>query len=203
MNLQNMATNTKRSMIITGGIFLLAAGIYFFAVEPTEKQLSETNQRLIDRQSEYDRMMMKLNGKQKINARLEECKTEMKVYSDALIRPLLQSNAMRAKSLLDTVVGGVGMTDAEYEELPQLALPVPKKKLPDQLFARCPIRVTASGSYQKAVSFILQVEKMFPLVTLQSFSIGVGQKPESQRLEFIFEWPVKGKTTKTQVINIK
>ena len=79
--------------------------------------------------------------------------------------------------------------------MPVRALPVPKK-LPSQLYARCPISVSFNGSYQAAVSFLLRVEKEFPFVILQGLSIsGADSSPDKQRITMVLEWPAKGAVT--------
>ena len=55
----------------------------------------------------------------------------MAPYNEALLTPLLESWAMRAKSKLDVFAAEAGLLNVDYSELPVRALPVPKP-LPKQ-----------------------------------------------------------------------
>ena len=195
MNLQNMAPNAKRSLLITVGFGLLAACIYLAAVEPAISKRDATARTLDELRTRDELMNRNLAGEDKLKERLNRIEERFAVYREAMLVPLLESLAMRAKSLVDPLALGAGLGDTEYEELPAIALPVPKK-LPLQLHARQPIKITARGSYQSAISFLMRLEHEFPLVTLESMEISAQQDPSVQKIEMILEWPVKGKISK-------
>ena len=72
----------------------------------------------------------------------------------------------------------------------RLPLPTP---LSPQLYARKPIRIKCTGSYQKIISFILRVEKEMPLVALEAFSFKVQPRDaDNQAATIVFEWPIRG-----------
>ena len=195
MNLQNMAPNAKRSLLITVGFGLLAACIYIAAVEPAISKRDATARTLGELRTRNELMSRNLAGADKLKERLNDIEKRFAVYREAMLVPLLESLPMRAKSLVDPLALGAGLGDTEYEELPAIALPVPKR-LPLQLHARQPIKITAHGSYQSAISFLMRLEREFPLVTLEAVEITAQQDPSVQKIEMILEWPVKGKISK-------
>lgn len=195
MNLQNMAPNAKRSMLISFGFGLLAVCIYIAAVEPAITKRDATEKTLQELRAKHELMQKNLAGTEKLNARRAEIEERFAPYREAMLEPLLESLAMRAKSILDPLALGAGLGETDYEELDPIALPVPKR-LPLQLHARQPIKLTARGSYQAAISFLLRVEKEFPLVALEAIEITSQQDPSNQKIAMILEWPVKGKISK-------
>ena len=196
MNLGGMAPNSRRSALMTIGFALLSAGIYFLAVSPTKTRLAKSSKALSEHRARHATVMKNLAGSATVAKRIEEAENALKPYREAMLEPLLESLAMRAKSLMDAMAQGAGLFDIEYEALPQRALPVPSR-LPRQLHARQPIRILARGSYQAAASFLMRLERDMPLVALESLSItAVASSPEAQRVEMILEWPVKGALTR-------
>lgn len=195
MNIQNMAPNAKKSLVVSALFGLVAAGVYFGMVEPAIAERESTAKKLAELQDKSSLMARNLAGADKLKARLADVNEKLAPYREAMLKPLLESLAMRAKSFLDPIALGAELDNVEYEELSPLALPTPPR-LPVQLHARQPIKVTANGSYQAAISFLLRVEKQFPLVNLESLTISALNEPDAQRIEMIFEWPVKGKVTR-------
>lgn len=195
MNLQNMAPNAKRSMLISIGFGLLAVCIYIAAVEPAISQRDATARTLSELKSKHEIMSRNLAGAEKLSERMNNLENRLAPYREAMLVPLLESLPMRAKSIIDPFALGAGLVDTDYEELSAIALPVPKR-LPLQLHARQPIRLTARGSYQAAASLLMRLEKELPLVSLEAFEITAQQDPSAQKIEMILEWPVKGRITK-------
>lgn len=195
MNLQNMAPNAKRSMLIAFGFGLLAICIYIAAVEPAIAKREATAQTLSELRTRHDIMQRNLAGADRLKTRMADIEEKLRPYREAMLVPLLESLAMRAKSILDPIALGAGLGETDYEELPQIALPVPKR-MPLQLHARQPIKFSARGSYQSAISFLMRLEKDFPLITLEAIEITSQQDPNNQKIMMILEWPVKGKISK-------
>ena len=193
--LQSMAPNAKRAFLTTVVLGVVAAAIYFFAVEPAVASLSRERTRLEELKESQRRMTADLNSAGTVQKTLEELETEMKPFSAAELTPLLGSYAMRAKSLLDPLISGAGLTDVEFSEEPTRKLPTPLP-LPRQLHARAAVRITAKGSYQAIASFLLMLEKNLPLVSLQSLQIQSQQQPAKQSATMILEWPTKGALTR-------
>jgi len=190
MNLQNMAPNAKRSLLLTLCFGAIAAGIYFAAIEPTELRLAKTRATLRDRTAKHRAMSADLARGEQVRKSLDGLTARLGAYEGELIEPLLESTAMRAKALLDNLAVGCGLVGAEYEAQTPLALPV-VGMAPAQQFVRCPVSISCRGSYQSAVSFIRCVERRFPLVALSSLSIAAGRDPELQLVTLTFEWPMR------------
>ena len=193
--LQSMAPNAKRAFLTTIILGVLAAAIYFLAVEPAIASLSRERTRLEELKESQRRMTADLNSAGTVQKTLEELETEMKPFAAAELKPLLGSYAMRAKSLLDPLISGAGLTDVEFSEEPTRKLPAPLP-MPRQLHARAAVRITAKGSYQAIASFLLMLEKNLPLVSLQSLQIQSQQNPTKQTATMILEWPTKGALTR-------
>jgi len=193
--LQSMAPNAKRAFLTTIVLGVFAAAIYFFAVEPAVASLSRERTRMEELKESQRRMTADLNSAGTVQKTLEELETEMKPFAAAELTPLLGSYAMRAKSLLDPLISGAGLTDVEFSEEATRKLPTPLP-MPRQLHARAAVRITAKGSYQAIASFLLMIEKNLPLVSLQSLQILSQQNPAKQTVTMNLEWPTKGALTR-------
>ena len=193
--LHGMAPNSRRAFLSTIVLGVAAATIYLFAVEPATAALARERARLAELRDAQSRMMADLNGASTVKKTFEELEAQLKPFAEAELTPLLESYAMRAKSLLDPLATGAGLVDVEYTEEPVRRLPVPMP-MPKQLHARVPIRINANGSYQAIVSFLLMLEKDFPLVSLQSLQILSQQNPARQSASMVLEWPAKGGVTR-------
>lgn len=195
MNLQNMAPNAKRSLLITAIFGVIAVALYFGAIETTETTLVKTRRALTELTNSHRAMMVNLAQAESVAQLVNEKTERLNEYRQSMIKPLLESTAMRAKSLLDALAAGCGLLGMEYEAETPMALPIFGVASPTQ-YLRCPIRLTCRGSYQEAISFIQCVEKRFPLVALAAISITAGNDPDIQHLSFVFEWPMKQGETK-------
>jgi len=196
MTMQNMAPNAKRSLLLSSLFGVLAALIYLFGVQPTQEKLGRARQEENDIEYRHTRMKNDLAGTAAVEKRIAEAHARLQPFREAFLEPLLESTAMRAKSLIDPLALGAELHDLEYEALPVRALPLPPKRaLARQLFVRSPIRLVAQGSYQSAISFLLRLEREFPLVILESMTVTVQNQPNVQKIEMILEWPAKGAVT--------
>ena len=193
--LQSMAPNSKRSFFYTIVLGVVAAAIYLLAVDPTATALTRERSRLGNLKDEQRHMTADLNSAGTVQKTLEELDAEMKPFAKAELLPLLGSCAMRAKSLLDPLTVGAGLVDVEYSEEATRRLPLPMP-MPKQLYARAAVRLSARGSYQAIVSFLLMLEKDFPLVSLQSLQIQSQNTPTKQSVTMVLEWPKKGEVTR-------
>ena len=193
--LHSMAPNAKRAFFTTIILGVVASAIYLFAVDPAATSLSREQARLTTLKDSQRRMMADLNSAGTVKKTLEDLESAMKPFAEAELKPLLGSYAMRAKSLLDPLTTGAGLTDIEYTEEPTRKLPVPMP-MPRQLHARAAVRIAAKGSYQAIASFLLMLEKNLPLVSLQSMQILSQQSPAKQSVSMVLEWPTKGALTR-------
>ena len=194
-SLQSMAPNAKRAFFTTIVLSLVAAAIYLFAVEPADAALNRERTKRDELKDRQQRMAADLASVGTVKKTLEDLEAAMKPFEDAKLTPALGSYSMRAKTLLDPLITGAGLTDVEYSNEPSRKLPVPMP-MPRQLHKRVAVRISAVGSYQSIVSFLLMLERDFPLVSLQSLQILTRQKPEKQSVAMILEWPAEGEVTR-------
>lgn len=192
---QSMAPNARRSFVVAVVFSAIAVVLYLFCVQPCADSLATTKVRLEELQDKQSRTNLDLKRSDTIAKDIEELETALKPYRDAMLVPLLESYAMRAKSLLDPIALGAGLNDVTYTEEKFRALPLPTP-MPRQLHTRAAVKVTATGSYQQAVSFLLRLEKEMPLVSLREFDIISQQGPKAQSVSFVLEWPAKGGLTR-------
>ena len=190
MNLQNMAPNAKRSLLLTLVFGAIAAAIYFCAIESTETTLARTRTTLRDRTMKHRTMMTNLSRAETVAKNLADETARLNAYEKEMIEPLLESTAMRAKAFVDPLAAGCGLVGMEYEQESPIVLPILGTASQEQ-YVRCPIKVTCRGSYQAAISFIRCVEKRFPLVALEALTIAAGSDPDLQHISVILEWPMK------------
>jgi Tfp pilus assembly protein PilO len=139
----------------------VAVFLYLFAVQPCQDSIAREKRDLSALEDQRRVTERDLKDSPRVKSMLAEIEKARSPYMDALLTPLLESWAMRAKSLLDPLAADVGLKILDYSEMPVRALPLPKQ-LPLQLYARRPIRVSCRGSYAEIASFILRVEKTLP-----------------------------------------
>ena len=185
------SSSSKNPMFLSALILAVAAIIYLFAVQPAQ-MANDKAKRELDGLTDQLRIMERdLKDSARVKGVLAKIDEKQKPYLDALLTPLLESWAMRAKSLLDPIAADVGLTIVDYAEQPVRALPIPTPP-PHQLFARRPIRIVCKGSYAEIASCLLRVEKLLPHVALQALQIKAQKDPEAQSAEIVLEWPAKG-----------
>lgn len=192
---QNMAPNAKRSFVVTIIFAAAATVIYLFCVQPSTDELETSKRKLAELQDKQYRTDLDLKRSANVAKDLEELEASLKPFRDAMLVPLLESYSMRAKTILDPIALGAGLTDVTYSDEPFRALPLPTP-MPRQLHTRAAVRIAATGSYQQAVSFLLRLEKELPLVSLRQLEITTQQNPRSQALSIVLEWPAKGGLTR-------
>ena len=190
MNLQNMAPNARRSLLITLGFGAIASALYFCAIESTEATLSRTRRTLQDRTLKHRTLMANLSRADAVTKGLAEDRARLAAYEQEMIKPLLESTAMRAKSVIDPIAAGCGLVGMEYGQETPIALPILGPAAHEQ-YVRCPIKMTCRGTYQAAISFVRCMERRFPLVALEALTIAAGSDPDLQAVTIILEWPMK------------
>lgn len=196
---QDPSALMKRALFQSLAIGAVAVVLYMFCVEPCQTSLQKAKKERVALQSQQAQMVRDLKGADQVKGRLDALQGERKAYLDGLLEPLLESYAMRAKSLLDPLAADVGLTVGDYAELPARRLPLPQPMAP-QLYARKPIRMTCTGSYATIVSFLLRVEEKIPLASLEAFSLKTQKDPDNQAATLVFEWPIKGENTAAAVV---
>ena len=191
----NMAPNARRSFIVTVVLAAIATVIYLFCVQPCDSRLDQARRNLADLQDRQSRMNGDLRSADTVKKDLDDLEAALKPFRNAMLVPLLESYSMRAKSILDPLAIGAGLEELQYSDEPFRALPL-TKPMPRQLHTRAVVKVSAQGSYQEAVSFLLRLEKDFPLVSLQRFDVSAQTSPAKQSVTFVLEWPAKGGLTR-------
>lgn len=184
-------SSLKNPFFMSALILAGAAVIFLFAVQPAQMSIEKAKRELNGLTDQRRVMERDLKDSARVKGMLAEIDAAQKPYLDALLTPLLESWAIRAKSLLDPIAADVGLNIVDYAEQPVRALPLPTPP-PRQLYARHPIRVVCKGSYAEIASFVLRVEKLLPHVALQSLLIKAQKDPDAQLAEFVLEWPAKG-----------
>ena len=185
------ASSSKNPFFLSALILAVAVVIYLFAVQPALMSIDKAKRDLDGLTDQLNVMERDLKDSARVKGMLAEIDEKQKPYLNALLTPLLESWAMRAKSLLDPIASDVGLTIVDYAEQPVRALPLPTPP-PHQLFTRRPIRVVCRGSYAEIASFLLRVEKLLPYMSLQALQIKAQKDPEAQSAEIVLEWPAKG-----------
>ena len=169
----------------------VAAVIYLLCVASSSDALDAARRERDDLEFQLTGVMRDLRGSNNVRERLAALGDAFCTYEAGMLTPLLGSWAMRAKALFDPLADGAGLKNVEFVELPSRALPL-TKPVPMRLMARRPVKMTCRGSYAAIVSFMLRVERDFPLVSEESFRIAAGQDAADQVAEIVFEWPVEG-----------
>ncbi len=196
--LEDWSPNARRALVLTIAFGAVATALFMFAVSPAERELARCRRHLDALDDKVRFMNLNLAAGANARKNLDELDGKLAPYRAAFLTRLLDSYAMRARNILNPLAQGAGLTDTDYaEEGAFRALPLPKGQLPKQLHARAAIRMTAVGSYQSAVSFLLRLEKEHPLVSLQSLDMSLRKGSDTeQNLVFVFEWPAKGAVTR-------
>ena len=192
--LQDPSAPMKRALFQALAIGAVAVVLYMFCVQPSQSALEKAQAELSNLQTQQSAMVRDLKGAEQVKNRLDAVAAERKEYLAGLLKPMLGSYAMRAKSVLDPLAADVGLKISDYAEMPVRLLPLPKPQAA-QLYARKPIRLTCTGSYATIISFLMRVEKKLPLVSLEAFSLKTQKDADIQSATFVFEWPVLGVNT--------
>ena len=130
VNFQDPAAQMKRAMFQAVAIGVVAVVLYMFCVEPSQTALQKAKTDLSGLQDKQAQMVRDLKGAGLVKERLEVIKSQRQDYLNGLLHPMLESYAMRAKSLLDPLAEDVGLSVSDYAELPVRRLPLPKPQSP-------------------------------------------------------------------------
>ena len=199
MNLQTMAPNAKRSLLVTLIFGAVAAGLYFGVIEQTETKLVKVRKEVTTNAQRNRTVAANLARSDEVKKQVAEAEEKLEKFRAAMIRPLLESTAMRAKSYVEPLAVGCGLTGMVYESLEPIKLPV-VRVVPQRKYVRCPIRMTCVGSYQKAVSFVRCLEKEFPLVAVAAITITSRNEANAQQIMIVLEWPMEADVDSVGVV---
>ena len=193
-SVQETNANSQRAYFMALVFGAAAVIAYMFCVMPAQTSLARARQDLENLQQRQSVASRDIRGAQQLKVRLDELEKARKPFLDGLLTPLLESYAMRAKAILDPIAAESGLTVTDYAEQPKRLLPLTKPQAP-QLYARQPVRLTCRGSYAAIVSFMMRVEKVLPLVSVESFALKAQQNNDVQTATLVLEWPVLGVNT--------
>jgi len=190
----------SNSSLISIGLLVLAFILYVGGIGPMSTSLLKTRSEVADEEVRLTSIELTNGQREDFKSRVTALEQGNAKLRATWLSPLLNSYAMRVKSLVDAMATECGLTNVEYEEGPLIALPVPKEQLPESRTARRAVRVKALADYAAAVSFVMRAEKDLPLLTVQSLSIqqpknGQGQV-DRQEVVITFEWPAQGEVIK-------
>ena len=196
--IQNMAPNAKRSFVFTLVFAACAIATYFFLVDDASIALEKTEASLVKMKKKLDETNLAIKSGDALKARHAELSERVAAYETELLTQLLESYAMRAKTILDPLALGAGLTELDYSEVkPFRPLPIPPGNPPRQLHTRALVKMTAIGSYQSAISFIQRLELEKPLIAVQSLDVtAIPERNDEQAVTIILEWPAKGKLSR-------
>ena len=194
-SLQSMAPNVQRALFLALVFGAIAVVVYMFCVQPAQLSLARQRQDLDSLQTRQDIAHREIRGEKALRERLDGIVATRQRYLDALLTPLLESYAMRAKSIVDPIAAESGVVVQDYQERPRRLLPLAKPQAP-QLYARQPIHLVCRGSYAAIISFVMRVEKVLPLVSVEAFSLKAQTDNDVQTAELVLEWPILGVNTK-------
>lgn len=188
------SADSHRSLLCSLAFAALCGGIWFFGSDPARAALKRLGGEYETLEATERRIAMDLNRAAGISNRLAAAGAEMAVWQSRLLEPLLESYAMRAKTQLEPLAREAGLTNLDFTEEPFRALPL-GKAVPRQLHTRAAVRLSATGSYQAAVSLLLKIERDLPWVAVRQLNIAARREPEAQAVSIILEWPARGKVT--------
>ncbi|HOE61090.1 MAG TPA: hypothetical protein P5125_08305 [Kiritimatiellia bacterium] len=191
--IHKIAPSMQRSILITLGGLMIAGAMVFFLVLPARARLQTLAAELNTLRDTLATVRADIAGTEQQRLKTAEVRSK----HDALVRsgvlqPLLNSFAMRGKSLLDPLAQQTGFAIANVKEDRFLRLQVPKQ-VPLHLYGRQMIEFSGQGAYTSIVNFIALAEERFPLCTLAGLKIiSQNQTPETHKAFITFEWPAKG-----------
>ena len=181
----------KAALLIVIGIALSATFIYFL-IMPLKSRIAACVKNSSDTTTTNDRIRAVIrttNSKKQSVAHLQ--KEYGALHDKGVLIPLLNSYAMRAKTLVKPCALQSGVTIENVRELPPIPLQQPQP-LNAAAYCRQPIEFTASGSYTQLTAFISSVENKLPMCILSSLKISNQSRfPEIHKIQICFEWPTK------------
>jgi len=174
-------------------LLILSVLAYAGIVSPMSAALITARTRLSDEESRLTGAELAIAGRTDVKTRLAVLEAENAKLRSTWLTPMLNSYAMRAKSLLDVAATEAGLGNVDYNEGAFRALPIPPGAMPERRTARQSVRIRATADYAALVSFLLRAERDFPLLALQALTVKPTEAAECQEAEITLEWPCEGK----------
>ncbi len=186
----------KAALIIAVSLLINAAFIYFMIL-PLNGKIESTKRStddIIANNERIRKIIVQTNEKKEHVADLSN--QHEKLVNTGVIKPLLNSYAMRAKTILSPYMELSGLTIENVTEQPPIPLQQPEP-LTETIYCRQPIEITTSGSYTQMTALISYVERDLPMVILSSLKITAQNRdPEIHKINLSFEWPARTETAR-------
>jgi len=188
----NIESPMHKAAILSAIGIVLGAALIYFMILPLRNRIELSRKEIDETVITSDRMSALIrttNDKKDHVAELQQRYAALQ--EQGILTPLLNSYAMRAKTLVQPYAVHCGLTIENVRELPPIPLQQPQP-LKDSAFCRQPIEFTASGSYTQLCTFITSVERELPMSILSSLKVTPQQRlPEIHKIQISFEWPTR------------
>lgn len=191
--LHKIAPSMQRSILITLAGLLVSAAMVFFLVWPARARVHALAAELNTLRDTLATVRADIADTEAQRRKTAGVRSQYDaLVQSGVLQPLLNSVAMRGKSLLDPLAQQTGFAIANVKDDRFLRLQVPKQA-PLQLHGRQLIEFSGQGAYTSIVDFIALAEEQLPLCTLAGLKIiSQTQTPETHKAFITFEWPAKG-----------
>jgi hypothetical protein len=188
----NVDSPVHKAVLMIGLTVIFSAAFIYFTILPLKKRIAECISNTAETIAANDLMNSVIRTTNEKKSSVEELQ---KIYADlqqkGILTPLLNSYAMRAKTLVQPIALQSGLMIENVRELPPIPLqqPLPLK---DSAFYRQPVEFTAYGSYTQLTAFVSFMEKELPMSILSSLKITAQQRiPEIHNIQMSYEWPAR------------
>lgn len=188
----NIESPAHKAAIFSAIGVVLGAALIYYMILPLSRRIATCRSETEAAITANDRMTAVIRTTNTIKAKVAELQQQYAALQEkGILTPLLNSYAMRAKTLVQPYAAHCGLTIENVRELPPIPLQQPQP-LKDSAFCRQPIEFTASGSYAQLSDFIATVERELPLSILSSLKVTPQQRlPEIHKIQISFEWPTR------------
>jgi len=188
----NIESPGQKAALLIGLGIVISATVIYFLILPLKERMAAAIKLTDDAVLTNERIRSVINTTNDQEEKVKELQTEYdNLQSKGVLTPLLNSYAMRAKTLVEPYAEQSGLIIENVKELSPIPLQQPYP-LNEVAFCRQPIEFTASGSYTQLTAFISYAEKDLPMCILSSLQITSQQHlPEIHKIQISFEWPTK------------
>lgn len=196
--LNKVAPNKRLSTFIAIGGIVLVGLIIGLWIMPQADKLTAMDEELFSVAARSRTMQAQIRQTETIQKDYQQALITLTTYSkQGIITPLLNSYAMRVKSMLDPLATKHTLAITHVRESLRITLPIPPKTpVPKQLYVRQPVECQGIGTFMNLVKFIADIEKTYPLTVLTGISVSAQDKdPINQTFTLTLEWPCLGERT--------
>ncbi len=192
--LNNMAPNAQRSFFMALIFAGLAVIIFMFGVMPMQETLEAAEKARQEAEGTRKRIDDRVRNAERRKKELVLITQEINEFKSKMLEHKYGNYIAHAVQILYPIANGAGLKNVKFEpeaSIRKLPLPNPKQQqIPSLLHVRAGIRLTANGSFQKAVSMILQLERQQPLATIRELRLTRASNNDLEQLiDMTIEWP--------------